>query len=367
MMVSGKESRLAMSPRLFGVSEALRPAGFRAGKRGVRLSSYSAEHWWRSKANRSERTWAAYPHIGRTVRRRWRNQQLGQQDRMHGRSRCRSRRLAVIAESFGLALCAASVYVQVRKSDAQIFLILPNREMQRAFVDGNKHKKAGERVLPQPDHPKIYHIVHVDRLPSIIASGGLLPDSVMRNYAQHAPASTNIGLSNIKKQRLTRPVSCHSNLCVGDCVPFYFCPRSVMLFMIHCQTHPELSHLGGQDSIVHLEADLYKTIRYADSNNYRWAFTNSNASSIYCDSWNSLQDLDKINWDAVQARWWSGRGAPDTFKEGKQAEFLVEQSFAWHLVEQIAVKTQETYTKVKMTLKQAPHSPPVSVKSSWYY
>ena len=363
MTVSGKELRLAMSPRLFGVSEAHRPASFGAGKREARLSSYSAGHWWRSQANRSERTWAVYSHIGRTVRHRWRNQQLRKQDRMHGRSRCRSRRFVVEAESFGLALCAASVYVQVQKSDVQIFLILPTREMQRAFVDGKKHKKAGERVLPQPVQPKIYHIVHVDRLPSIIASGGLLPDSVMRNYAQRAPASTNIGLSGIKKQRLTRPVSCHSDLCLGDCVPFYFCPRSVMLYVISCKNHPQLSYRGGQDPIAHLEADLMKTIEFADEQRFRWAFTNSNASSAYCDSWNSVQDLGKIDWDAVQARYWSD----PTVKDHKQAEFLIERSFAWSLVERIGVKSQQVCATVAAALNQATHKPQVSVMSSWYY
>lgn len=363
MTVSGKELRLAMSPRLFGVSEAHRPANFGAGKRGARLSSYSAGHWWRSQANRSERTWAVYPHIGRAVRRRWRSQQLGQQDRMHGRSRCRSRRLAVKAESFGLALCAASVYVRVRKSDAQIFPILPNREMQRAFVDGNKHKKAGERVLPQPVQPKIYHIVHVDRLPSIIASGGLFPDSVMRRSAALAPASTNIGLDDIKKQRLTQPVSCHSDLCVGDCVPFFFCPRSVMLYVIYRKTRAGLSYRGGQDSIVHLEADLFDTIRYADHHKFKWAFTNSNASTKHCDSWNREQDLGNIDWNAVQAKYWND----PTVKDHKQAEFLVERSFAWSLVNRIGVNTQQVCAKVAAALRQASHKPQVSVISSWYY
>ena len=367
MTVSGKESRLAMSPRLFGVSEAHRPAGFRAGKRGVRLSSYSAEHWWRSKANRSERTWAVYPQIGRTLRRRWRNQQLGQQDRMHGRSRCRSRRLAVIAESFGLALCAPSVYVQVRKSDAQIFLILPNREMQLAFVDGNKHKKAGERVLPQPDHPKIYHIVHVDRLPSIIASEGLLSDSVMRSSAANVPADTNIGLDHIKRRRLSQVLPCYSDLCVGDCVPFYFCPRSVMLYVIYRPDRSGLPYREGQGPIVHLEADLMQTIQFANGQGLRWAFTNSNASTEYFDCWNDIRDLNKINWDAVQATRWGGDGVSPTLKEGKQAEFLVERSFAWGCVERIGVRTEQVRDQVTAMLRQAGHRPSVSVMNSWYY
>ena len=33
--------------------------------------------------------------------------------------------------------------------------------------------------MPQPTHPKIYHIVHVDRLASIMADGALWSDAAM--------------------------------------------------------------------------------------------------------------------------------------------------------------------------------------------
>lgn len=47
--------------------------------------------------------------------------------------------------------------------------------------------------------PKIYHIVHVDRLPSIIASNGLFCDAEM---VKHAGLGTAIGMSTIKARRL---------------------------------------------------------------------------------------------------------------------------------------------------------------------
>ena len=366
MTVNGKDPSPAMASGHFGVSEVHRSAGHRPGRLGARLSPYLDEHLWRSQANRSKRTWAEYPRIGRTLSRRRRSQGLGQQDRMHGRNRRRSYRSTAKAESIGLALCAVSVYVQIQGYDVQIFLFLPNREMQRAYVDGKKPKKAGENVLPQPVQPKIYHIVHVDRLPSIIKRG-LLPDSVVRGNFSLAPEETNIGLDHIKKRRLEKVLPCYSDLCVGECVPFNFCPRSVMLYVIHRPERSELPYREGQDPVVHLEADLTKTIEFADENRLRWAFTNSNASTAYFDCWNNVQDLYRINWDAVQAGRWGGDGVSPTIKEGKQAEFLVEQSFAWQLVERIGVRTQETYAKVKVTLKSATHKPPVSVMNDWYY
>ena len=77
-----------------------------------------------------------------------------------------------------------------------------------------------------PPQPKIYHIVHLDRLKSIIADNYLWCDAEI--LKRQLPGTT-IGMNNIKQRRLTTHLRSHSDLCVGDCVPFYFCPRSVML------------------------------------------------------------------------------------------------------------------------------------------
>jgi hypothetical protein len=37
--------------------------------------------------------------------------------------------------------------------------------------------------MPMPAQPKIYHICHVDRLPSVVASGGLLSDAAIQQQA----------------------------------------------------------------------------------------------------------------------------------------------------------------------------------------
>ena len=52
---------------------------------------------------------------------------------------------------------------------------------------------------PIPAEPKIYHIAHIDRLPSIIKDGQLWCDAKMM---EHGGAGTTIGISNIKQRRL---------------------------------------------------------------------------------------------------------------------------------------------------------------------
>lgn len=209
-----------------------------------------------------------------------------------------------------------------------------------------------------PKNPKIYHIVHADRLPSIIADGYLWCDRIAR---QQGSAGTTIGMNDIKDRRLRLLLNSHRGLRVGDCVPFYFCPRSVMLYLLHRGNHENLSYRGGQAPIVHLEADLYDLVAWANNANRKWAFTTSNAGSFYFNDYSSLDDLDKIDWNAVNANYWS-----DVI-EKKQAEFLMEHSFPWLLVERIGVISRSVQGKVQSTLQSTTHRPPVAVLRNWYY
>lgn len=214
-----------------------------------------------------------------------------------------------------------------------------------------------------PANPKIYHIVHVDRLASIVSDGHLWSDAVM----VQRPVGPIIGMANIKARRLNElDLTCHPGLRVGRCVPFYFCSRSVMLYLIY-RKNDDLTYKGGQEPIVHLEADLNATIAWAEKNNQRWAFTLSNAGARYFEDRSNIESLEEINWNAVQARQWSGNGVSGAVKEGKQAEFLIEQSFPWHLVERIGVHSQPIVPRVAAAMQGSAHRPVLEIKRDWYY
>lgn len=212
-------------------------------------------------------------------------------------------------------------------------------------------------TIPSPI--KIYHIVHVDRLPSIVATGGLLSDAMVQAQAL---VGTMIGMNNIKQRRLTElQLASHPGLFVGACVPFYFCPRSVMLYLIH-RRNPELTYQNGQEPIIHLQADLRTVVEWANAQPARWAFTLSNAGSYFFEDRSDLARLGEINWPAVQATDWRGG-----LKEGKQAEFLLEQQFPWHLVERIGVTNRPIYQQVVNALPARGHRPQVEIRPDWYY
>lgn len=211
-----------------------------------------------------------------------------------------------------------------------------------------------------PPQPRIYHITHVDNLPSIIQDGGLWSDAKM--IEKGGPAAS-IGMSQIKERRLSLPVKCHPGDCVGDYVPFYFCPRSVMLYVIHRGNHAELPYRNGQGPIVHLEADLHAVVDWAESSGVRWAFSLSNAGAYYTEFRKRRDQLDEIDWGAVAARDFRN---PEV-KEGKQAEFLVQEFFPWDLVQRIGVLSTEVQTRALRALGGAAHRPPVEVRPDWYF
>jgi hypothetical protein len=215
-----------------------------------------------------------------------------------------------------------------------------------------------------PQNPKIYHIVPADRLAPIIAAGELWSDS---EVAARQAGGTTIGMAKIKERRLRLELSSHPGLRVGECVPFYFCPRSVMLYVISQRNHPELDYRGGQVPVVHLEADLKSAADWARAEGRRWAFTLSNAGSSYFEDRCDLDQLDEVDWEAVTAGTWSGRGVDPGVMERKQAEFLMERSFPWFLIERIGVYSEVIYTQVANALPTEGHRPKLEVARHWYY
>ena len=136
-----------------------------------------------------------------------------------------------------------------------------------------------------------------------------------------------------------------------------------MLYILWRSNHPDLEYKEGQDPIVHLQADLMETIRWAENRHARWAFSDRNAGTYLAQFFNRMDDLDKINWSAVEAMDFRNM----MIKEGKQAEFLLFDSFPWTLVERIGVHDTARKENVDEAIRNAAHKPLVSVMPEWYY
>ena len=214
---------------------------------------------------------------------------------------------------------------------------------------------------PPPDRPKIYHITHGKNLAGIIKDDRLWSDAEMTN---RGGPNASVGISEIKQRRLRKQaVGFDADMTVGHFVPFNFCPRSIMLYILHRKNHPGLSYRDGQRPILHLEADLRDVIVWCESQGRPWAFTDCNAGSGYSNSFRSLKQLDQLDWESIL----SNDFREVRVKEAKQAEFLVLESFPWSLVRTIGVINDAIANRVREIVSVSDHQVDVRVERTWYF
>jgi hypothetical protein len=212
-----------------------------------------------------------------------------------------------------------------------------------------------------PANKKIYHITHVRNLRQIVESGCLWSDA--KRLAMNLDCAI-VGMSSIKQRRLEDlEVDCHPGTNVGDYVPFYFCPRSIMLYILHRGNHPDLDYNEGQQPIVHLQADMETVVTWAETEGVRWAFSDRIAGTRIAGFYNSLDNLGEVNWKAVEATDFRDI----VIKEGKQEEFLVFEAFPWALIEKVGVVNSDVAGAVSDAIAGVDHCPCVSVEPAWYY
>ncbi|MCL1077044.1 DUF4433 domain-containing protein [Parashewanella spongiae] len=199
---------------------------------------------------------------------------------------------------------------------------------------------------------KISHITHIDNLTSILKQGCLWSDS---KRIELELVNQNIGYSHIKDRRLRRPVRVSAGGTIGQYVPFNFCPRSVMLYVIH-RGYADFE--GGQDRILHLISNTDK-VRQTNSGCF---FTDIHADLDYAEQIDDFSRIHELDIDKIsKERFWSA------IKEEKQAEFLAFESVNWNVIQYIGVKTDEMAQEVNILLEGANHQPKVIVKPDWYY
>ena len=207
--------------------------------------------------------------------------------------------------------------------------------------------------MPQnPEQVAIYHITDVANLPGIIAENALLSDAQM---AQRNPAVV-IGYDHIKLRRMKEiRVGCCGDHFVGEFTPFYYCPRSPMLYTINRGNtgRPE----GCQRTIVHLVSTMAAGIATGRA----WAVSSGNAGACHTTYNSTVDALDELDWQAIRATDWKGR------QHQKAAEFLVADAFPWNGVHRIGCQNPQTLQMVQGILAGAEHQPALELRPEWYY
>jgi hypothetical protein len=204
----------------------------------------------------------------------------------------------------------------------------------------------------------IYHITHLANLPNILRDGGLWCDRIV---SQQNKAHVNIAHRHIKERRAEKRVPCAPGGVLADYVPFYFAPRSPMLYTIN-RGNVE-GYQDGQRPIVH----LVSSAEAAQDADLPFVFTDGHADMDISRFFTDLNDLDEIDWDIMAAKYWRETLEDGDRKRRRQAEFLVCQFFPFSLVEMIGVINQSIAEQVSAIFATLSLIPPIQVRSTWYY
>jgi hypothetical protein len=199
----------------------------------------------------------------------------------------------------------------------------------------------------------LYHITDLSNLPSILARGGLLSDCVLAAVPHQV-----IGYANIKQRRMNEyQVLCCGNRYVGEFVPFYFCPRSPMLFTVNRGNTGR--QVGCQATIVH----LVTTVSVAVNQGRPYAISDGNAGAGYATFSNDLASIDDPNhlrWADIGTNQWQGK------MHFKQAEFLVADRFDWDGILYIGCHNTAAVGQVSQLVPQRAGLT-IGAKPNWYY
>lgn len=214
--------------------------------------------------------------------------------------------------------------------------------------------------MTRPVPTRVFHMTRIERLPSVIEHG-LLPDNACR---RRQITGVEIGYDHIKRRRADRVVPCGVGGTLADYVPFYFAPRSPMLYAI----------TGG---LVSKEAAYTEQIAYLVSSTQTLRAagltviaSNRHAELGYADMTDhdgDLDDNDFIDWPLMTATYWNNTPDDPDRKERRQAECLVHPTVPWQVIEGIATKTERARAQVERVLGAAGRSTPVVVRAEWYF
>lgn len=204
----------------------------------------------------------------------------------------------------------------------------------------------------------IYHITHVENLPTIIQRGRLLcPVFLVEQNLSHL----NIAHQNIQSRRVQKKVPLAPFGVLHDYVPFYFAPRSPMLYTINRGNVEGYS--DGQTPIIH----LVTSAEVVADEKRPFVFTDGHAIIAISKFYNDLGNLDQIDWKLMKAKYWRDTDEDGDRLRRRNAEFLIYHFLPWTLIHEIGVINKTIGEKVEDMLSEQPHRPLVKIRGEWYY
>jgi hypothetical protein len=206
----------------------------------------------------------------------------------------------------------------------------------------------------------LFRMVHFKNLEYLLRNG-----MCTQNHESADPDYINIGDSDLIHQRQDYPANIvppGGNL--GDYVPFYFGGRSPMLLNI--KTGYRGIRQRPQADIVFVVCSIGNVINHCPN---KWCFTDGHAKNSITNFYNSVNDLDEVDWKTVVAQTWKNTDDDWDRMRRKQAEFLIKDYVPVGCIKGLAVFNEQRKGEVEEILQRLGLEIPVKVdtKRQLYY
>lgn len=199
----------------------------------------------------------------------------------------------------------------------------------------------------------VFHFTHIDNL-SAIAREGLHCDSTVQGSGL---LLQEVGNQDIKELRRRRRVPVPPGGVVADYVPFYFAPRSPMMFAIHKGKVP--TYHKGCDDVVYLGS----TLGQLRATGQPVLLTDRNATLAVAAFATDAGDL-RIDWDLMREAIWKNTDEYPDRREKRMAECLVHRLVEPAGIRALVTKTQAVADRVGRLVGD---TWPVYVRGGWYF
>lgn len=205
----------------------------------------------------------------------------------------------------------------------------------------------------------ITHFTHIDNLSGVLAGGCLEADNLVDRSSALQVEAADLEIKGIRRS-MHVPLAPHG--CVADYVPFYFAPRSPMLYKLHKGGVP--NYTGGQDPLVYLVSSA-EAIAAAG---VAFVFSDGNCAATVTNFDSDLAHIESVvDWEVMQAEMWANTADDPDRRRRRMAEFLVYQRVPIECLSGIAVRRDMMKARVEKLLASAGTDLPVSTKVDWYF
>jgi len=193
------------------------------------------------------------------------------------------------------------------------------------------------------DRKYCYRICNIRNLPHILEAG-----LCTKNHPSASKEFHPIGNPDIIGTRDTTRVRIDGYGNIGEYIPFYFTPRSIMLYNIVTGYWAPVVPKLPKEEILVIRSEIAVLSR-----NARFFFTDGQANAAYSNHYNDLKDLDKIDWESIQQSNFQKSDLDTDRPRRYQAEFLVHSHVPLESIESFLVYNENVAALVNGQLKSA--------------